>query len=141
MYGLKVTDGDLVLQGLNYQTVEGTPKIAQDLSFALLERVGSDPYHPFWGSILSRFIGEPLTDEIRQRVVVAIRTVLTNYVAVQRDQITKAGVDGTRSTLNSSQVVQSVNAIDVQTIQDRLTVRIELTTLSGDILSLQRQVS
>src|SRR5580765_2103723 len=105
MQGLAVVDGDLVLSGGSLLTLSGPARIKQDLSFALHDEYGADPNHPYWGSILDRFIGQPLTPSLQQQVTAEVQRILNNYIAVQADMVNSAVINNVRGTLNTTDVV------------------------------------
>lgn len=141
MQGLAVVDGDLVLSGGSFLTLSGAPRIKQDLNFALHDEYGSDPNHPYWGSILDRYIGQPITPSLQQQVTAEVQRVLNNYIAVQADQVNSAVINDVRGTLNTSDVVRSVTSIDVTVSMDSISVSVELQTMARESLTVSRTVS
>src|SRR5437868_3509816 len=51
-WSLRVSNGDLVLEGGKLGTVTGSAKLLQDFRHYLLERMGDDPLHPSYGSLI-----------------------------------------------------------------------------------------
>lgn len=141
MQGLAVVDGDLVLSGGSFLTLTGPPRIKQDLSFALRDEYGADPNHPYWGSILDRYIGQPLTASLQQQVVAEVQRILNNYIAVQADQVNASVINNVRGTLNTSDVVRSVTSIDTVISMDSILVTVELQTMARDSVTISRLVS
>lgn len=140
MQTLALIQGDLALSSGSYLTYSGPDKIRQDLDLALNEDYGSDPFHPYWGSILNRYIGEPLTASVKQAVLTEVSRVLTNYVMVQTDLIAADGTYDNRSSFSTSDVVRSVESIDAQSVSDRILVTITLQTMSNQTITIKRQV-
>lgn len=140
MESLALVQRDLVLTGGQYLMVSGSDKIRQDLTLALREDYGSDPYHPYWGSVLQRFIGHPLTPEVQQLVQTEVRRVLRNYIAVQSDLIRADSASGARSRFDTSDVVQAVENIAVTITGDRIDIVLTLQTQSGQTVTIRRQV-
>jgi phage baseplate assembly protein W len=136
-----VVDGDLVLSSGTLLTVFGANKVKQDLYFALHEDYGTDRYHPLWGSILGRFIGQPLTASTRQSVLNEVQRVLRNYMSVQADQVNASSTQNTKGTVATSEVVSSIEAITVNNVGDNLLISVTLQTMAGQTLTLQRQVT
>lgn len=141
MQGLAVVDGDLVLSGSNFLLIDGPAKIKQDLSFAINEAYGSDIFHPYWGSILDQFIGQPMTAAVEKQVSDEVQRILNNYISVQTDQVNSAITSGSLSTYDTSDVVQTVQDISVQVQMDRIIIAVTLATLSGDSVTLARTVT
>lgn len=141
MKGLAVIDGDLVLSGNSFLTVSGSEKIRQDLTFAVQEEYGSDPFHPHWGSILDRFVGQPITASLQAQVRNEVQRILNNYIAIQADMVNSAVTAGTSSLLDTSDVVQAVQNIDVQLSNDKIVVTATLTTMAGDSVTVTRTVT
>jgi phage baseplate assembly protein W len=137
---LALLNGDLVLNSGTYLTFSGPDKIRQDLDLALNEAYGADQYHPLWGSILDRFIGQPLTSSLQTAVLNEVTRVLANYIAVQTDDISSDAVADTRSRYDTSDVVQSVEAINATVALDKITVSVVLRTLSNQTITINRQV-
>jgi hypothetical protein len=141
MKGLAVVDGDLVLAGNSYLTLSGPAKITQDLTFAIKEAYGSDPFHPHWGSILDRFIGQPITATLQQQITDEVQRIVTNYIAVQTDMVNSAVSAGLVSQLDTSDVVQSVQNVDVQVTADKIAVTATLQAMSGASITVTRTVT
>ncbi len=141
MYGLAVVNGDLVLSGNDYYKIAGAAKVKQDMTFALNDEYGSDPFHPYWGSTLSRFIGEPITDGLRQAVVAEVTRVLNNYIAVQTDMASAATARGTRGLMTTDNVVTGVQSIDVRVNFDSIDIQVTLSTMAGNSVQISRQVT
>jgi phage baseplate assembly protein W len=141
MQGLAVVDGDLVLSGGSFLTVTGQARIKQDLTFALRDSYGADPNHPYWGSILDRYIGQPITPTLQQQIVDEVQRVLNNYIAVQADVVNTAVINNVRGSLNTSDVVSSVSGINVNAIANKITISVELQTMSRDSVTITRTVT
>lgn len=141
MRGLALVDGDLVLSGGDYVAYSGTPKIRQDLTLALSETYGADPYHPYWGSVLQQYLGKTSDPVAQQAVTNEINRILSNYLAVQTDQINKTIINGTRGVYQTGDVVQSVQSVDVQVIADGIFVNVLLQTMTGQTVAVQQTLT
>lgn len=141
MKGLAVIDGDLVLSGGTLLLLSGPARIRQDLTFALTDRYGADLNHPYWGSILDRFLGQPYTQTLHQQIVSEVQRVLNNYITVQADQVNQAVLRNVKGSLDTSDVVQNVNAINVQVIGDRIQINVELQTMAREAVTVTRSVT
>lgn len=140
MKTLALVQGDLVLSSGNFLTFSGIDKIRQDLDLALHEEYGGDQFHPFWGTILDRYIGAPLTATAKAAVVNEVQRVLKNYLAVQASLVSASTVANTRSNFDTNDVVRSIESIDASVNYDRITVTVVLQTMGRQTLTVTRQV-
>jgi phage baseplate assembly protein W len=120
---------------------EGPQKIHQDLALALQEAYGGDKLHPRWGSILQNFIGLPMTDDVKNKVLSEINRVISNYITVQNAKIVQSSNTGTQSNLSTDDVVRSVSSINAQQIYDSLVVSVVLETLSQQTVNINQVMS
>jgi phage baseplate assembly protein W len=120
---------------------EGAAKIHQDLALALKESYGADVIHPRWGSILQQFVGTPLTEDLKGKVLTEINRVIGNYITVQNARIVQDSNTGTISNLTTDDVVQSISNITAQQIYDSLVVSVALTTLSRQTVNINQVMS
>jgi phage baseplate assembly protein W len=141
MKTLALAQGDLSPAPGGYLMIEGVEKIHQDLSLALRESYGADRLHPRWGSILQQFIGNPLTDEIKAKVLTEINRVIGNYITVQNARIVQDSNTGTLSNLTTDDVVRSISNITAQQIYDSLVVSVVLQTLSRQTVNINQIMS
>lgn len=65
-FDLRISDGDLVIgSDGDFDKVEGTEKLIQDVLKLLLTPLGGNIFYPFYGSLLSRsLIGQPFDFEL-----------------------------------------------------------------------------
>lgn len=141
MQTLALVDGDLVVASGSYLTVSGVPKVRQDLYYALHEPYGEDPYHPRWGSILDRFVGQPLTAASKQSVLNEVSRVVKNYMAVQADKVNSSAANSTRSVLDTSDVVTAIEQVAAQSVGDTILVGVTLRTMNGSNVTVTRQLA
>lgn len=141
-WSLRLKNGDLVLEGQHVAQVSGTAKLVQDLKCAILESRGHDKYHPEFGSIIDggfnengvyvpSVIGETDWAFVALRVESEIRRICSEY---QRSQIERDKADRLRygrSTLDLSEVLESVTNVDITQVQDTMRVRVSIRTASG----------
>src|SRR4051812_15353621 len=127
MQTFAIVDGDLVLSANSFLTLTGPNKVKQDLYLALHEPYGGDPYHPGWGTVLHRYIGRAMTTAVEQNVYNEVIRVVNNYMAVQADMINSATVGGTRSTLNTSDVVREIESAEVLSIGSNALINVRLS--------------
>ncbi len=68
-FDLKIASGDLSLTNGDVATVVGSAKLKQDILKICLTKVGSNPFNPWYGSLLSRtMIGSNLDQDIIETV-------------------------------------------------------------------------
>ncbi|MEV7675133.1 hypothetical protein [Streptomyces sp. NPDC088752] len=140
MKTLALANGDLALGEGGYRFLTGAARIRQDLALALAEPYGHDPYHPEYGSVLSSYIGEPLTEELEMLVRSEVVRVLQQYVASQQASIAADSLAGKRSRYSFQDVVRAVTSISTQVQYDVLKVSVSLTTESGETVRILRTV-
>lgn len=141
MKTLALSGGDLVIGPGGLQMISGAAKIRQDLALALAEEYGTDPYHPEWGSVLPRYVGQPVDADTPMLVQAEVSRVVQQYMASQQAQLSAAATNGQPTTMTTSDIVQSVDKIDVTVLYDTVKVVITLTTMSGQTLSVSRTVT
>lgn len=82
-YTLKLESGDLARDGSTLAVVHGLDKLKQELQLWVLERYGTDRFHPEMGSILQDMIGEPIGSLTLNRINNELARVMDNYQRVQ----------------------------------------------------------
>lgn len=144
----KLDGGDLVVgSGRSFERVSGAYKLAQDLRLWVLERIGTDPATPTFGSRLDGgvidgesiepFIGhlgsESLLSEIRSEV----STLLGQF---QQQQIAKMKSDmllnDGKTTLTAEEILHVVNSIEATQVATQVIIRVNCTTLAGSTFRL-----
>jgi phage baseplate assembly protein W len=138
---LALSNGDLVMSAGSLQMLDGPAKIRQDIALALGENYGDDPYNPAWGSVLLRYIGEPITDDTPMLIQAEVNRVLQQYIAQQQQKLNAASLNNQQHTISTSEIIRTVNAIDVSVQFDTITVLINLTTMAGQTMTISRTVS
>lgn len=141
MKTLALVNGDLAVGQGGYQTLTGTARIRQDLALALAEPYGHDSYHPEWGSVLSSYIGEPLTGELELLVRSEVVRVLQQYVAAQAADIAADALSGSRSRYSFGDVVDQITSITTAVTYDTCQVSVVLKTRSGSSVTILRTVN
>lgn len=140
MKQLALVDGDLAVGPKGHQTVTGPARIKQDLTLALREEYGLDRFHPRWGSLLNRYLGEILDDETRLLVQAEVNRVLQNYVIVQNAGLLSDMTYDVKGRYSTSDVVRSVMGVETQVDLDGVLLRVVLQTLSREEITLTEQV-
>lgn len=140
VYGLRLIDGDLQISGGSYLLCDGAVKTEQDVTCALVEPLGNDRFHPGWGSTLHNFIGLPGTDTTLFQVQQEAMRVVSNYQAVQYDQVQADALSGTHSRFSTSELIGQVTSVDVQGLLDTFTITIAIQTIDEEDLVLTASV-
>jgi phage baseplate assembly protein W len=142
MKTLALVGGDLAIgSDGGYLLYDGVARIKQDLTLALTEEYGTDRFHPTYGSIIQSYLGHPNTEEIRQLVRAEVNRVLQNYLIIQQHDVLRDTVIDVAGRYSTSDVVQSVSAIEVRALLDTIYVYATLTTLARDTVTISRQVA
>jgi len=129
---LKVVNGDLSVTAGKFDTVQGSDKLMQDLTLWLTERYRDDRFHPTYGSILDGYIGGVINaNETIVRVQSETLRVLSNY-----QQIQMARFRENPSKFQPSELLQSVNGVDVSLSYDKVIVLIRITTAARTTTSI-----
>lgn len=141
MKTLALSGGDLVVGPGGLQMQDGPAKIRQDLALALGETYGADPYHSGWGSVLGQYLGEPTDADTPMLVQAEVNRILQQYMTNQQQQLATAAANQQQHTITTSEIIQTVNSVDVSVLYDSVTVIISLTTMAGQTLQISRTVS
>lgn len=147
-YSLKIQNGDLSIgTGRALDTVSGAFKLGQDLELWVLERLGTDPSTPQYGTSLDggvlngqaipSFIGQMATQVNVNAIQSQINAMLLTYQSLQvAKQQADIAVYG-QSTLTPDEILQEITSIQALAVQDQVIVRVTITALSG----LQQQLT
>jgi hypothetical protein len=129
---LKVLNGDLSINAGKFDVVEGSNKLTQDLTLWLTERYRDDRFHPTYGSILDGYIGGVINaDETVVRIQSETLRVLSNY---QQVQLARFREDPGK--FQPSELLQSVNGVDVSISYDKVIVLVRITTAARTTTSI-----
>lgn len=140
MKTLALQNGDLSLAQGGYRLISGTDRIRQDLTLALLEEYGTDRFHPLWGSIIMRYIGNVVTPELEVLVAAEVNRVVQNYIAVQQAEVIRDSVVDVANRFTTSDVIRRLVDIKTSTQQDRIDVLLALETLAREVVQIKKQV-
>ncbi len=141
-WSLEVRNGDLALGGAKLGTVTAEQKLKQDLAHWLQERMGTDPLHREYGSLIDggvtpdgrevpTLIGSDDISFAAMRVESDIRRIVGAY---QSRQLARAKADRQRynkTTLTPGELLLSLDAVDMEQVLDVLRVTLHITTGSG----------
>lgn len=136
-WSLRISNGDLVLDENKFGTVAHENKLVQDFRHYILERMGTDPDHPWYGSLIDGGL-KPTGQEVESviagtswntiilRIEADIRRIGTQY---QRQQLDRAKRDRDRyqrSTLTMGEVLAAITDITFSQSADALYVTVYL---------------
>ncbi len=141
MKTLALSGGDLVLGAGGLHMLDGPAKIRQDIALALGENYGGDLNHPGWGSVLHQYLGEPITADTPMLVQGEVNRILQQYIAGQQQRLAAAALNNQQHTIGTSEIIRTVNSIDVAVSYDSVSVLIDLTTMAGQTMKISRTVS
>lgn len=129
---LKVVDGDLSVTAGKFDLVQGTDKLKQDLTAWLTERYRDDRFHPTYGSILDGYIGGVISaNDTVVKVQSETLRVLSNYQQVQMARFRERP-----NKFQPSELLQSVNGVDVSLSYDKVIVLVRITTAAKTTASI-----
>ena len=106
-------NGDLVATGSELQIVSGDAKLQQDLTLWMLERYGSNRFHPTFGSSLQSFIGGVIGSSTHANVYNEVLRVLTNYQAMVYQLFT-----ANPNAFSLSELPYSIDSVNVSVTYD-----------------------
>lgn len=133
-------NGDLTLGPSGFALVTGPSKVKQDLGVAVSEPFGCDRFHTQWGTVLPTVIGGVINEEATLLVRSEITRVVSNYIAVQTDQVVSDYSRGRRARVSANEVVTGIKDIIIRADFDRLYVKILITTAAEDEVMLTTTV-
>lgn len=140
MNGLKITDGDLALQGNgDVVQISGAERIAQELSCWLLEPLGSDRLYTGFGSDIGDQIGTIIDSDALLAVKTEVVRVVKNYIAYQQNQMTNAKADNLTDFVNAwneDDIISTINSVSVTSDSTTVTVVVSLTTAGGSSVTV-----
>lgn len=145
-WSLQLRGGDLVIDGSSFGTVSHQNKLVQDLRCAILERMGTDEDHPWFGSLIDggRLNGVEQTSIIATdnwdvavlAVEGEIRRIVDQYQKQQIARSERDRVNYGKPTLNPAELLMGVSNIEFYQAQDNLLCRVTLVTGADAELTL-----
>lgn len=141
MKTLALADGDLVVTPHGHATVSGSDKIKTELGLALSEPYGDDRFHPSWGSYLPSYIGQPMDQTTQMLVEAEVQRVLSNYIFIQRTEVTADSLASIRSRFSTADVITAVLSVQTTTVLDTIYVKIVLATQAGETIQITKVVN
>lgn len=141
MKTLLLRDGDLVTTHDDLAMCTGVTKLQQDLRAALLEPLGTDRFHPGWGSSLNGFLAQITSEDTRIDVEAEVNRIISNYAAVQRDKIEADIVGDGDSRFATDEILARIRRVQVVVRDETVLVGISLATVTGEIVVLNEAVA
>lgn len=130
-----IKDGDFVPGQGGFVQITGIEKLRQDLAIALQEPLGSDQYHPKWGSLLSSLVGQT-TDASTATIQSEVNRILSNYINIQQALLGQDKASGNKPRFSAGEVIREILSVDVTPSYDSVIVKITLQTFDGSQLDL-----
>lgn len=144
----KISSGDLVVGAARaYERVSGIAKLQQDLELWLLEKIGTDPSTPSYGSrldggvidgvALQSYIGQSSTDDRVREIIAEVRRILELYQETQinKMQLEMSQFNG-KHTLSGDEILASIDSVDAAIQADIVVVKVGISTGTGNSLTL-----
>jgi hypothetical protein len=134
MHTLALSGGDLVATSEGHMLIDGAGMIRQNLACALAEPIGTDRFHPTWGSTLSAQIGTPLTDAESAAVRTEAVRVVQALIAAQGAAIAADAAAGAPSRFSATDIIASLVDVKVTPALDTASVVVQVQTGAGALL-------
>lgn len=144
----KITAGDLsVGTGRSFERVSGAAKLAQDLRLWVLERIGTDPATPTYGSALDggiidgqevpSYIGQLVSGARVAEIQAEVYRLLESYqqVQLQKMQDEMALFNG-KHTLSADEVLASIESVDTAVSYDMIIVKVTIITAGDNSINI-----
>lgn len=132
MHTLALSGGDLVAASSGHAVIDGTAMVRQNLALALGEPIGTDRFHPGWGSTLSAQTGTPLTEAAVTGLRAEAIRVVQAMIAAQGAVITADAASGARSRFSAADVISRLIDVQVTPALDTARVFVKVNTAAGD---------
>jgi phage baseplate assembly protein W len=137
---LALVNGDLWVTQGGYKLITGVDRIRQDLMLALLEEYGSDRFHPRWGSIVKRYIGNVITPQLEALVRAEVNRIVQNYILIQQAEVIRDTQIDEKGRFTTSDVVRSLLNLSTSVGMGSVNVSLALETLARSTVTIKRQV-
>jgi phage baseplate assembly protein W len=131
-----IQDGDLVLSRGGFALVSGQAKVKQDLGCALREPIGTDRFHPGYGSLLAGFIGQAITRETSAMIEAEVYRVVKNYMLTRMAVIQDDFTNGRKPLYEAAEIIQNIDEVRLRQEADRFYVLVRLSTLARERVTI-----
>lgn len=144
----EIINGDLDIGGgRGFSVVTGRKKLKQDLKMWVLEKIGTDPATPTFGTRLDggvidgepvdTLIGDLMTEAnlniIRQEIV----DLVVLYQSMQYEKVRAESIAyGGRNTLDADEIIEEIDSISLKLFGTMVIVNVYVLTLAGNRLRI-----
>lgn len=136
MRQLAIQDGDLVLGRGGFALVTGQAKVRQDLGCALREPIGTDRFHPGYGSLLPSYIGQAIDSHTSALIEAEVFRVVKNYMLTRMATIQDDFTNGRKPQYEASEIIQNIDEVRIRQNADRFYVLVRLSTLARERITI-----
>ena len=136
MKTIAVSNGDIQLTGGKIQFVVGTNKLVQDLTRWFEEPLGTGYSSPNFGSLLPAMIGGTQNSSTVSTVTGEIQRILQLYQTQQVINLQQAQSSAQLSYWNKSEIIQSVQSVNVTIQNTSIIANINLLTMANSNVNL-----
>lgn len=141
-WSLQLRNGDLFHHDGHYATCEGPVKLVQDLRLALLEHMGSDDFHPDFGSTfgggrypdgteVEGVIGSLNFNQAALDIETDIRRIESDHQERQLNRMQSDSITYGRTTLRRDEILEAITAIRFAQVGTTLFCEITVKPTSG----------
>ena len=136
MKTITVSNGDIQLNNGKLQFSFGSNKLIQDLTLWLEEPLGTGFTTPGFGSLLADIVGQAQGSNISNTVQSEISRILQLYQGQQALSLQNAQNSAQLSYWNKSEIIKSIDSVQVSIQNTSVIASIYLTTLANTNLNL-----
>jgi len=136
MKTISISNGDIQLSGGKIQFAIGNNKLVQDITRWLEEPLGTGPTTPGFGSLLLGMIGQQLNNSSISSIQSEISRVLQLYLGQQILSLQTAQNSAQLSLWNKSEIIQSIDSVNVTVQNSSILANISITTLASNTIDL-----
>jgi hypothetical protein len=127
-----LNNGDLVLSGDRFAMIEGPARVQQQVGLCMREPWRIDRFHRGWGSVLPNMIGSTaITEQIKADIANEIRRIVANFVTSTTEDARRRVNSGLPTVVGASEILTGVTSIQIRQQQDRLYVKVTLSTMGA----------
>ena len=147
-YSLRIEGGDLAIGNKRaFEVVSGKDKLFQDLKLWILERIGTDPATPLYGSTLDggtingspipSYIGQVPTPSTLNDILAEVLGLLQQYQQHQLAKMKKEMVEyNGKHTISKEEVLYTIDSVSAVAIETTVLVRVKISTLANRSFTL-----
>ncbi len=137
-WSLKISHGDLAVDSGHLAIVENEAKLVQDLRHALLEKLGSDYFHPAYGSILDSapeqggILGSQ-AEQVLSKFTLELNRIVRDYQQLQLNRARYDKLTYGKASLKRAEILVSANVAQAIQNEDTLDIVVSLRTAKSDL--------